>query len=104
MTDRDIYPILLGIRDDIGDMKGTLGYVRGKMDAVCTTQDDHSRRIVELERRAHPSMPTTRARPVPVAPMPYVGSVDMRRVGYAVAGAVALVLTVIGSIKATGVL
>ena len=107
MADGDIYPILHSIEEKFSTINENVGYLRGTMERVVAAQDDHSRRIVELERQRYPSMPTARTRPVPVAPVAHpvqVARVNLRRLIYIVSIFLASVGTLIGALAAAGVL
>ena len=50
MTKPDPYmTAILDIRDTLEDVSGKLGYVRGKLDAVCIAQRAHEGRLLALE-------------------------------------------------------
>ena len=100
----------MGIQRDIGQMKGDVGYIKGKITGVCREQSQQGARIDRMEARCsanhdghHPQAPDTTP-PVPVEPGAWVNLPGTRKAVAGAGGGVlgALILSIIGYILSRG--
>lgn len=101
MADRDIYPILLRIEGDVG-------IIKGGMEGVIRTQEDHAARIRKLEGRyiargnaVPPRSQSGSSAPIPVSPSK---PTNIRRIIYLASAIVGLISVCVGTLAAAGVI